>query len=187
MVISRILCQKCSLPLLCRPPVLSAIPGSVYRADIPDLDIVKFKISRHSFYLFCNFLSTVLIQYSFLVTGWHACCCAGKNLHRRFPAPGFFLGWTKGSVHAGGIWTGAAVQQPGTLTTLAMPHPSIASFKFLEKMQTKEVFSLCPLLTVSFRGAMTQEKENNEAPMDSSFCRPELNIKYLLFFEFKIN
>ncbi len=33
---------------------------------------------RHSFGLFSNFLSTVLIQYSSLVTGWHACCCAGK-------------------------------------------------------------------------------------------------------------
>ncbi len=53
--------------------------------------------SRHSFYLFfCNFLSTVLIQYSSLVMGWYSCCCAGfscccagKNLLRYFSAPGF--------------------------------------------------------------------------------------------------
>ncbi len=48
------------------------------------------------FIYFSNFLSTVLIQYSSLVMGWYACCCAGiscccagKNLLQYFSAPGF--------------------------------------------------------------------------------------------------
>ena len=78
------------------------------------------------FIYFEIFMSTVLIQYSSLVAGWHACCCAGisccctgKNLHRCFPAPE--LSWAE-------PWEGCrAGFEPGaaarSTVQIATPHP----------------------------------------------------------------
>ncbi len=76
---------------------------------------------------FCNVLFTVLmIQYSSLLTGWHACCCAGKNC---FPASGF--SWAELSEGcSAGFEPVTALQQPGAQTTYpqrtltATPHKS---------------------------------------------------------------
>ncbi len=83
--------------------------------------------SRHSFIYFCNFLSTVLIQYSSLVTGWHACCCAGMLLLWEKSAPKLFcswifLGWTKGGV-PGGIRTRDCRTAARRANHIATPHP----------------------------------------------------------------
>ena len=74
------------------------------------------------FIYFCNFLSTVLIQYSSLVMGWYACCCAGfscccagKNLLRYFSAPGFSWAEPREGCRAG-FKPGTAVHQPDALT-----------------------------------------------------------------------
>ncbi len=40
----------------------------------------KFLCLSRLFCLLSNFLSTVFIKFSALVTGWHACCCSGKLL-----------------------------------------------------------------------------------------------------------
>ena len=75
------------------------------------------------FIYFCNFLSTVLIQYSSLVMGWYACCCAGfscccagKNLLRYFSAPGFSWAEPREGYRAE-FEPGTAVHQPDALTT----------------------------------------------------------------------
>ena len=75
------------------------------------------------FIYFFNFLSTELIQYSSLVMGWYACCCAGisccwagKNLLRYFSAPGFSWAEPREGRRAG-FEPGTAVQQPDALTT----------------------------------------------------------------------
>ncbi len=100
-------------------PLPSADTHTEPNIAISDTYIFRFFGARPAtlFVFFCNFLFTVLmIQYSSLVTSWHACYCAGKNLHSCFPASGFSWAELSEGCRAG-FEPGAALKQPGALTT----------------------------------------------------------------------